>query len=128
MAQKVLAGSSHPPRSLSESGGVHSISHKGMAWGRLSAPGLGWGPAGERRTGGLPEGGGWSGGWDSVGLGGELGALGVVTWRELSGALGVMPTGGEEAGLEAAALSPSCSNCSWRNRQRSCRELELGGG
>lgn len=62
-----------------------------------------------------------------MGLGGELGALGAVTWRNSLGPLGVRPMGGEEAGLEAAALSPSYSNCGWRNRQRSW-ELELGGG
>ena len=46
MAQEVLAGSSHPPKSLSESGGIHGIGHnRRMAWGPplCSRPGMGAG-------------------------------------------------------------------------------------
>lgn len=81
------------PQGASQSQGAFmaSVTTGGWPGVRLSAPGLGWGPAGERWTGGLPEDRGWSGRWDSVGLGRELGALGAVTWRELSGASGVGP-------------------------------------
>lgn len=74
--------------SQSQGAFMASVTTGGWPGVRLSAPGLGWGPAGEHGTGGLPEDRGWSGRWDSMGLGGELGALGAVTWRELSGASG----------------------------------------